>query len=80
MILAYVPSISTGVLDSGVAFSLIRVAKEREKFERGGWREERRKVSIFSLPYLRSLFRVSLTKQTKNQQKSRNCPEWDRSI
>lgn len=35
MMLAYVASISIGVLDSGVEFSLICAAKERENLKEG---------------------------------------------
>lgn len=47
MMLAYVASISIGVLDSGVGFSLICAFKERENFEGGGWRESERTFLTF---------------------------------
>ena len=47
MMLAYVASISIGVLDSGVEFSLNCAAKEREIFEGGGWRESERTFLTF---------------------------------
>ena len=47
MMLAYVASISIGVLDSGVGFSLICAAIERKNFEGGGWRESERTFLTF---------------------------------
>ena len=62
MMLAYVASIFIGVLDSGVGFSSICAAKERENFEEG---RKTTNVSIFSLPSFRSLFPSHLLNNRK---------------